>query len=141
MQLKASEPSRSEVQLFDFAAPAGVPPGYDAILRKQARQRGQSRSDFQAARHGAVAGHAIAEELDLPAGREGSKSTMTRLRAGKLKVEQWQLADGSTLLEASRRGRDDDSGLRAFEREVLQPLMRLKMQPLNRSKSAIGGDC
>jgi len=78
---------------------------------------------------------------ELQARLKGCKSTMTQLRAGKLKVEQWQLADGSTLLEASRPGRHDDGAQQAFEREVLQPLMRLKVQPLNRSKSAIGGDC
>lgn len=78
---------------------------------------------------------------ELQARLKTCKSTMTRLRAGKLKVEQWQLADGSTLLEASRPGRHTDGAQRAFEREVLQPLVHLKAQPLNRSKSAIGGDC
>jgi len=77
----------------------------------------------------------------LQARLKGCKSTMTRLRAGKLKVEQWQMADGSTLLEASRPGQHDEASMRAFERELLQPLLALKVQPLERSKSAIGGDC
>ena len=66
---------------------------------------------------------------------------MTRLRSGKLKIEQWKMADGSTLLEASRPGRHDAASMRAFEREVLKPLLALKVQPLERSKSALGGDC
>jgi hypothetical protein len=66
---------------------------------------------------------------------------MTRLRSGKLKIEQWQMADGSTLIEASRPGRHDEASMRVFEREVLQPLLALQVQPLERSKSAIGGDC
>ena len=45
------------------------------------------------------------------------------------------------LLEASRPGKHDAASMRAFEREVLKPLLALKVQPLERSKSAIGGDC
>ena len=77
----------------------------------------------------------------LKARPKGCGSTMTRLQSGKLKVEEWKLADGSTLLEASRPGRHTDASMREFEREVLQPLLALKVQPLERSKSAIGGDC
>ena len=66
---------------------------------------------------------------------------MTRLRSGKLKIEEWKMADGSVLLEASRPGKHDAASMRAFEREVLKPLLALKVQPLERSKSAIGGDC
>jgi hypothetical protein len=68
-------------------------------------------------------------------------STMTRLVSGQLKVEQWQLADGSTLIEASRPGKHSDASMRAFEREVLKPLLALKVRPLEHSKSAAGGDC
>jgi hypothetical protein len=77
----------------------------------------------------------------LQARPKGCGSTMTRLRSGKLKVEQWQMADGSTLLEASRPGKHDEASMRAFEREVLKPLLALQVQPMGRSKSAIGGDC
>lgn len=77
----------------------------------------------------------------LQARPKGCASTMTRLSAGKLKVEQWQLADGTTLIEASRPGKHDEASMRDFEREVLEPLLALKIQPLQRSKSAIGGDC
>jgi len=31
--------------------------------------------------------------------------------------------------------------MRAFEHDVLKPLLALNIQPLDRSKSAIGGDC
>jgi hypothetical protein len=77
----------------------------------------------------------------LQARPRGCRSTMTRLRSGKLKVEQWRLADGSVLIEASRPGRHNPKSMRAFEHDVLQPLLALKVQPLQRSKSAIGGDC
>jgi hypothetical protein len=185
LQLRPSEPSRFEVQYFDFTQPAGVPPGFDAILRKRIsggeaeltfKLRGtaplpatpslknwpcplgktndrKDEADVTFIEGGQVL-KAFSRSCDvnshdlgvqppdaLHARLKGCKSTMTRLRSGKLKVEQWQLADGSTLLEASRPGRHDDGAQHAFEREVLQPLMRLKVQPLNRSKSAIGGDC
>lgn len=77
----------------------------------------------------------------LQARPKGCISTMTRVTAGKLKIEQWQLADGTTLLEASRPGKHAEPSMRNFEREVLAPLLALKVQPLERSKSAIGGDC
>jgi hypothetical protein len=87
-----------------------------------------------------------ARDTDLPpptlqARPKGCGSTMTRWRSGKLKVELWRLADGSALLEASRPGRHDQAALQAFERQVLKPLLALHVQPLQRSKSAIGGDC
>ena len=72
---------------------------------------------------------------------KGCGSTMTRLNAGKLKVEEWRLADGTVLIEASRPGKHTPASQRAFEREVLKPLLALKVQPLQRSKSAIGGEC
>jgi hypothetical protein len=77
----------------------------------------------------------------LEARLKGCGSTMTRLTADHLKVEQWQLADGTTLVEASRPGHDTKASTRGFEREVLAPLLALGVQPLQRSKSAIGGDC
>ena len=77
----------------------------------------------------------------LQARPRGCGSTMLRLRSGKLKIEQWRLADGTVLIEASRPGRHDPASMRAFEREVLRPLLALKVRPLERSKSAIGGDC
>jgi len=77
----------------------------------------------------------------LQARPKGCGSTMTRLSAGKLKVEQWQLADGTVLIEASRPGKHTPASLQAFEREVLKPLLALKVQPLQRSKSALGGEC
>jgi hypothetical protein len=86
-----------------------------------------------------------AAELQPPAALQarprGCTSKMTRLRSGRLKVEQWQLADGSTLLEASRPGRHDAASMQAFEQSVLGPLLALGVQPLQRSKSAIGGEC
>jgi hypothetical protein len=185
LQLKPSEPTRSQVQYFDFTPPADVPPGFDAILRKRVSD-GQAELTFKLRGTAALPATPSLKSWPCPLGKtkdrkdeadvtfieggqvlkafsrscdlnshdlamqppaalqarlKGCKSTMTRVRAGKLKVEQWRLADGSTLLEASRPGRHDASAQQAFEREVLQPLMRLKVQPLNRSKSAIGGDC
>lgn len=77
----------------------------------------------------------------LQARAKGCGSTMTRLTSGKLKIEQWQLADGTTLIEASRPGKDSQGSRRGFEREVLAPLLALRVQPLERSKSALGAEC
>lgn len=77
----------------------------------------------------------------LQARPKGCASMMTRLRSGKLKIEEWRLADGSVLIEASRPAPYNPKSMRAFEHDVLKPLLALNIQPLDRSKSAIGGDC
>ena len=48
---------------------------------------------------------------------------------------------GSVLIEASRPAPYNPKSMRAFEHDVLKPLLALNIQPLDRSKSAIGGDC
>ncbi len=185
LRLKASAPSHFEIQYFGFELPAGLPAGFDAILRKRL-SGGEAELTFKL-RGGTPlpaeptlkqwacplgpakdrkdeadvtfvdAGRTITtysrscgiESRDadiqppaaLQARPKGCGSTMTRLRSGNLKIEEWKMADGSVLLEASRPGKHDEASMRAFERDVLQPLLALKVQPLERSKSAIGGDC
>jgi hypothetical protein len=179
LKLEASAPSRFEVQYFDFAAPPGLPPGHDAILR---RRIGNGETEWTFKLRGSQPPPAAPALRDWPcplgatkdrkdeadvgfigAGQvhttysrscshgqpaaalkarpKGCAGTMARHRAGKLKLESWRMADGSTLLEASRPGRHDHKALQAFERQVLKPLLALGVQPLQRSKSAIGGDC
>jgi len=183
--LKASSPSHFEVQYFDFTPPAGLPAGFDPILRKRLTA-GEAELTFKLRGHAPMPSQPTLKQWPCPlgptkdrkdeaditfvdAGRvltaysrscsvesrdadiqppaalqarpKGCGSTMMRLRSGKLKIEQWQMADGSTLIEASRAGRHDEASMRVFEREVLQPLLALQVQPLERSKSAIGGDC
>jgi hypothetical protein len=185
LRLKASAPSHFEVQYFDFTAPAGVPAGFDPILRKRLTA-GEAEITFKLRGSAPLPALPTLKQWDCPlgatkdrkdeadvtfieAGRtvtaysrscsiesraadilppaalraqsKGCGSTMTRLRSGELKVEEWKMADGSTLLEASRPGKHDEASMRAFERQVLRPLLALKVQPLQRSKSAIGGDC
>ena len=185
LRLKASAPSHFEVHYFEFTAPAGLPAGFDAILRKRL-SAGEAELSFKLRGGAPLPAQPTLKEWPCPlgptrdrkdeaditfveAGRvltaysrscsvgsrdadlqppaalqarpKGCGSTMTRLRSGKLKIEEWKMADGSTLLEASRPGKHDEASMRAFEREVLKPLLALKVQPLERSKSAIGGDC
>ncbi len=86
-------------------------------------------------------GGAVPIPSALQARPRGCRHAMTRLRSGKLKIEEWRLADGSVLLEASRPAPYHAKSSRAFEHDVLKPLLALNIQPLERSKSAIGGDC
>jgi hypothetical protein len=183
--LKASAPTSFEVRYFEFKPPAGLPAGFDAILRKRVGA-GQTQLTFKL--RGAAPLPAIPslkkwgcplgattdrkDEVDVTfaeAGRvlkafsrscnlgsqdinlappvalearpKGCSSTMTRLKAGELKVEEWRLADGSKLLEASRPGHHSEAAQQDFESQVLRPLLKLQVRPLDRSKSAIGGDC
>ena len=69
------------------------------------------------------------------------RSAMTRLESGKLKVEQWQFPDGSRLIEVSRLDRDTAKASNDFRDKVVVPLIALQARPLQRSKSALGGEC
>ena len=66
---------------------------------------------------------------------------MTRLRSGKLKIEHGRWPTAARCSKPRARASTTKPSMRAFEREVLKPLLALKVQPLERSKSAIGGDC
>jgi hypothetical protein len=185
LKLRASKPRRFEVQYFEFTAPAGLPAGFDAILRKRVSQ-GEAELTFKLRGDAPLPAQPALRRWDCPLGATkdrkdevdvtfvaagqaltahsrscsiesknlgllpppalqarptGCGSTMTRLQSGELKIEEWRLADGSTLLEASRPGRHTAASMREFEHQVLEPLLALKVQPLQRSKSAIGGDC
>ncbi len=69
------------------------------------------------------------------------RSAMTRIESGKLKIEQWLLPDGSRLIEVSQIGRDSNAASAAFRDQVVKPLIEQQVQPLQRSKSAFGGEC
>jgi hypothetical protein len=69
------------------------------------------------------------------------KSSMTRLEAGMLKVEEWHLPDGTRLIEVSRQGHDTHEAGDAFRDRVVNPLLKRQAIPLQRSKSALGGEC
>jgi hypothetical protein len=185
LRMNIGKPQRFEVQYFEFTPPAGLPVGFDPILRKRIKD-GEAEITFKLRGDAPLPAHPTLkqwvcplgatkdrkDEVDLTllgAGRaltahsrscsiesrdlalqppaalqprpKGCGSTMTRLTSGKLKVEQWELADGTVLIEASRPGKHTPASLRTFEREVLKPLLALKVQPLERSKSAIGGEC
>ncbi len=83
----------------------------------------------------------IAMPAPLQARPNNCKSAMTRLEAGALKVEEWRLPDGSRLIEVSRLGRDTDRARDMFRDQVVKPLLALQAQALQRSKSALGGEC
>jgi hypothetical protein len=83
----------------------------------------------------------IALPAALQAQPNSCRSTMTRLKSGDLKVEAWQLPDGSRLIEASRAGRDTPADHDAFRDQVVRPLLARQVLPLQRSKSALGGEC
>jgi len=185
LHLQASATSHFELQYFEFSAPAGLPAGFDPILRKRL-SGGKAELTFKLRGQAPLPAQPSLKQWDCPLGAakdrkdeadisfvavgrsltaysrscsvesrqgniqppaalqarpKGCSSTMTRLRSGKLKVEEWKMADGSVLLEASRPGKHDAASIRSFEHQVLQPLLALNVQPLEISKSALGRDC
>jgi len=74
------------------------------------------------------------------------ESTTTRLglkQRGNLRVEEWRLPGGRIAIEASRTGPDTPKALKAFRREVVEPLTTGSnaIRPLSRSKTDLGSDC
>jgi hypothetical protein len=68
-------------------------------------------------------------------------SKMKRATAGKLKVEEWRLPDGSRLIEVSQFGQDTVKASAHFRDHVVEPLLALQAKPVQRSKSSLGGNC
>jgi hypothetical protein len=69
-----------------------------------------------------------------------SKVTRHESKDGDFKVEQWELQNGQTLIELSWNATDSAENLKRFNLFVT----RLKLagaQPLDRSKTDIGGEC
>ena len=69
-------------------------------------------------------------------------SAVTRLEAGRLKVEEWHLTGGRRLIEVSRTGPDTQVELESFRREVVDPLVKVhQVRPLRASKTETGSEC
>lgn len=140
-KLRGGEPLPSEPTLKDWRCPLPRPherkDEVDVTFMADAlTQAAYSRSCSHAG---------SARELAVPAALQprakGCASRMLRLAAKHLKVEQWHLADGSKLLEASWQGANNGRDRDRFRDEVVKPLLGAGAAPLNRSKSAIGGAC
>ena len=140
-KLRGGAPLPAQPRLMQWACPLGATP--DRKDEADITLVGIGRSLTAYSRSCSIESRDLSLQppAALQARPRGCGSTMTRLESGKLKVEQWQLADGTVLLEASRPGKQTEASQRAFEREVLEPLLALKVQPLERSKSALGGEC
>lgn len=66
---------------------------------------------------------------------------MTRHKAGAIKVEEWRLAPGEVVLEVSRNGQNTAAERDAFQREIVDALVRAGARPTERSKTELGGAC
>lgn len=69
-------------------------------------------------------------------------SKMTRLKAGKLTIEQWQVPDGRTVIEVSRSGDDTQLDRNAFRDQVVKALVKVhKIKPLDVGMTELGSAC
>ena len=78
---------------------------------------------------------------ELDADPKDCANTMKRLTAGKLKVEEWHLPGGITLVEVSRSGSNTQADLEEFQREIVDKLIAAGVKPSDRSKTEIGSNC
>ena len=140
-KLRGSEPWPGASPLKSWQCP--LPQPHD---RKEEVDIAFLSADQQSKAYSRSCTHDTAQlDVALPAALQARpnncKSTMTRLEAGKLKIEQWRLANGGQLLEVSRGGRDNAKDSAGFRDQVVKPLLGLQAQPLQRSKSAMGSEC
>jgi hypothetical protein len=77
----------------------------------------------------------------LEARAKGCIAKMSRLKAGKLKVEEWHLPGEIVMVEVSRNGADTPIDLQSFQSEVVDRLVRAGVKPSDRSKTELGSDC
>jgi hypothetical protein len=84
----------------------------------------------------------ISFPASLKATAKGCISSMTRLKARGLKVEEWVLnPSGTRLLEVSKNSEDTGAALEDFRSQVVLPLLERRVNPIDRSKSEAGSDC
>lgn len=68
-------------------------------------------------------------------------STMTRLKAGTLKIEEWHLPGGAIMVEVSRNGTTSASDLASFQHDVVNKLIAAGVKPSGASKTELGSSC
>jgi len=83
----------------------------------------------------------LAFPASLGAKPKGCKSSMTRLKAGDLKIEEWRLGPGAMLIEVSRNGKDNAAETEAFRKQIVAAVSKAGAAPVDRSKSEAGSDC
>ena len=84
---------------------------------------------------------AVKPPRELEAEPKDCSNRMKRLKAGKLKVEEWRLPGGITLVEVSRTGSNTPADLESFQRDVVDKLIAAGVKPSDRSKTEIGSSC
>src|SRR5262245_2465014 len=71
----------------------------------------------------------------------GCTSSVRPVKAGDIKVEQWDLSGGSKALEVSWAGKDSSADLEAFRSRIVAPLLSNGATPLSQSKTELGSIC
>jgi hypothetical protein len=111
-----------------------------SILGKDAKGKNMKRAESYSCTVESV-GAPVPPPASLNATPRACQSTMTRTKADELKVEEWKLADGTTLIEVSRKGKDKKADLDEFANKIAKKLIKAGIQPSDRSKSELGGEC
>ncbi len=78
---------------------------------------------------------------ELKASPKDCSNRMTRLKSGNLKVEEWHLPGGVTLVEVSQNGSNTPKDLIAFHCKIVDDLVEEGVKPSDRSKTELGSDC
>jgi hypothetical protein len=85
---------------------------------------------------------ALVIPVPLAAKPKSCKTTMVRLKASELKVEEWKLPGNRQVIEVSRNGKNNQVDRDAFSVDVVVPLLKKgKVVPEGRSKTELGSSC
>lgn len=68
-------------------------------------------------------------------------SVMERRKKGGLTIEKWTLATGRVVFEVSLKGDDTPEAFKAFNDQVVAPLLEKQVTPMNESKTELGSKC
>jgi hypothetical protein len=71
----------------------------------------------------------------------GCTSKMHRFSDSGVTLEHWELPSGKQVFEASVKGVDSASDLKAFEKRIVSPLLDRGVRPLKDSKTELGSSC
>jgi hypothetical protein len=77
---------------------------------------------------------------ELEAQAKNCTNQMTRYKAGDLKIEEWRLPGGETLIEVSHNGSDIEKDLESFQK-IVDKLLKAGAKPSDRSKTELGSNC
>ncbi|HQR09985.1 MAG TPA: hypothetical protein PLW68_01555 [Casimicrobiaceae bacterium] len=78
---------------------------------------------------------------EFSATRKACVADVMRRQGARVRVEEWQLPGGATMIEVSGRGENSAKALESFRARVVVPLLAAGIRPVADSKTELGSRC